>query len=105
MGRKTKASVDANWNEYGLVQKIVPDDSLAAAKLRHPAGKAKDVVNSPAHYTQFPVEVIELTEHLDFLTGNIVKYVVRAPFKGSQLEDLKKAEWYLARLIKRIENK
>lgn len=72
---------------------------------RHPAGTAKDVVNSPKHYTQFPVEVIELTEHLDFMSGNIVKYVVRAPFKGSQLEDLKKAEWYLKRLISKVEGK
>ena len=70
---------------------------------RHPAGKKEDVVNRPGHYTQFPIEVIELTEHLDFMSGNIVKYVVRAPFKGSQLEDLKKAEWYLARLITKVE--
>lgn len=63
----------------------------------------EDVVNNPKHYTQFPVEVIDLTEHLDFLSGNVVKYVVRAPFKGRQLEDLRKAEWYLKRLIAKVE--
>ena len=78
---------------------------LEESMKRHPAGNAKDAVNSPKHYTQFPVEVIELTEHLDFMSGNIVKYVVRAPFKGNQLEDLKKAEWYLARLIQKVESK
>lgn len=62
-----------------------------------------DPVNHPSHYTQFPVEVITLTEHLDFLTGNVVKYVVRAPFKGNTIEDLKKARWYLDRLIMKWE--
>jgi hypothetical protein len=65
---------------------------------------ASDPVNHPHHYTQYPVEVIEITEHLDFLTGNVVKYVLRAPYKGNQLEDLKKAAWYLDRAIKRAEN-
>lgn len=74
------------------------------SKENHPAGKGitQDVINHPAHYTKYPVEVIQLTEHLDFLTGNIVKYVVRAPHKGSQVEDLKKARWYLDRLIANV---
>lgn len=62
-----------------------------------------DMVNRPPHYTSLPVEPIVLTEHLGFLEGNVVKYVVRAPFKGSQLEDLLKARWYLDRLISRVE--
>jgi len=69
---------------------------------RHPAGKKEDVVNRPGHYTKFAVEVIDITENLDFLSGNIVKYVVRAPFKGEQLQDLLKAQWYLNRLIENV---
>lgn len=64
-----------------------------------------DVVNNPKHYTQFPVEPIEITRHLDFASGNVVKYVCRAPFKGNELQDLRKAKWYLEDRIKQIEQK
>lgn len=63
-----------------------------------------DLVNEPPHYKQFPVEVITITERLNFCLGNVVKYVLRADFKGSKLEDLKKARWYLDREIARIES-
>ena len=63
-----------------------------------------DAVNSPDHYNRFGVEVIQITEHLNFCRGNIVKYVARAAFKGNELEDLKKARWYLEREIARLEN-
>lgn len=58
-----------------------------------------DPVNNPEHYRQYPIEVIEITERLNFLLGNVVKYVLRADYKGKPLEDLKKAEWYLRREI------
>ena len=58
-----------------------------------------DPVNHPKHYTQYDHEVIELTEQLGFCLGNACKYILRAPYKGSMLEDLKKAEWYLNRLL------
>lgn len=57
---------------------------------------------NPDHYQIAPgVEVIDLTEHLPFLEGNIVKYVVRHRNKNG-LEDLEKARWYLDRLIANI---
>lgn len=64
-----------------------------------------DNINNPAHYTAYPVEVIELTEHLNFCRGNVVKYVARAGLKdaGTEVEDLRKAQWYLEREIKRLE--
>jgi hypothetical protein len=62
-----------------------------------------DPIN-PAHYTAYKgLEVIDLTEQMGFVEGNIIKYVARAPFKGSELQDLKKARWYLNRLIERKE--
>jgi hypothetical protein len=76
--------------------------SVDDAMRNHPAGKGRDVVNHPTHYTKFPVEVIEITEHLGFLDGNVVKYVLRAPFKGDELQDLLKAQWYLNRLIEKV---
>ena len=57
-----------------------------------------DAVNHPSHYTQYPVEVIELTRHMSFNRGNAVKYVARAGYKGGpekELEDIDKAIWYL----------
>lgn len=58
-----------------------------------------DPVEHPAHYTSYPHEVIELTEHLGFCLGNAVKYILRAPFKGNELQDLKKARWYIERIV------
>lgn len=64
-----------------------------------------DPVNRPAHYTSHPsgIETIRLTEHMGFCLGNVIKYVMRAPYKGSQLEDLKKAIWYIEREIAKLD--
>ena len=66
---------------------------------------APDLVNHPPHYKAHPsgVECIEITEHMNFCRGNAVKYIWRAGEKGSEIEDLKKARWYLDREIKRME--
>lgn len=68
------------------------------------AADEHDAVNHPAHYTRFPgVEVIQITEHLNFCRGNAVKYLCRAGAKGDELEDLRKAAWYVQREIERVE--
>lgn len=73
-----------------------------------------DNVNSPSHYTQGGIECIDAIEaaigtHTDptgaFLTGQVIRYIWRWPFKVKPLEDLKKARWYLNRLIARYEEK
>jgi len=63
-----------------------------------------DNVNAPKHYTQHPsgVECIQITEHLNFCLGNAVKYIWRSGLKGSSIEDLRKAEFYIKREIDRI---
>lgn len=63
-------------------------------------------VDHPAHYggadnTYEAIKVIEAWE-LDFNLGNVVKYISRAGKKGSKLEDLKKAQWYLNREIEKL---
>lgn len=65
-----------------------------------------DMVNHPPHYTAHPsgVEVIEITEHMNFCLGNAVKYIMRCDLKGDDLEDLRKARWYLDREIQRRES-
>lgn len=62
-----------------------------------------DPVNHPKHYTSHPsgVEVIEITEHMNFCLGNAVKYILRADLKGNAIEDLQKAVWYVNREIQR----
>lgn len=63
-----------------------------------------DLVNHPPHYTAHPsgVECITVTEHMNFCRGNAVKYIWRAGDKGSEIEDLKKARWYIDREISRL---
>jgi hypothetical protein len=62
-----------------------------------------DTVNHPPHYTAGKIEVIDFIEDqkLSYHLGNVVKYVCRADHKGSRLEDLKKAAWYLDREIEK----
>ena len=64
------------------------------------AEDAEDVVNHPPHYTSHPsgLECYDITRHLDFTTGNAVKYLWRSSLKGKALEDLQKAEWYINRV-------
>jgi len=63
-----------------------------------------DNVNRPAHYTRWPVEVIDLTEREGFLYGNVLKYALRAGAKSTSPyeEDMAKATWYAARLTAKI---
>jgi hypothetical protein len=68
---------------------------------------ASDAVNHPAHYggAENPYEVIKVIDawSLGFCEGNVVKYVSRAKHKGRELEDLRKARWYLDHRIKQLE--
>ena len=72
-------------------------------------GNIVDNVNNPSHYGQGKIEAIEyisdfLTpeEYQGYLRGNIAKYLHRFPYKNG-IEDLKKAQWYLERLIEEVE--
>ena len=60
-----------------------------------------DSVNHPAHYKVGGIETIDFIEakKLGYNLGNVVKYITRAGHKGNQLEDLRKAQWYLTREI------
>ncbi len=70
-----------------------------------------DLINHPPHYTSSPakcdcgrpIECIDVTRHMGFNAGNVVKYLWREGLKGAPLADLRKAQWYLADLIKERE--
>ena len=70
-----------------------------------------DMVNHPSHYTQGGLEAIDIiklvTEKEEngfcgMLIGNVLKYLIRFRFKNG-IEDLKKARWYLNRLIQELD--
>lgn len=77
-----------------------------------PDQKVEDKVNHPSHYTWLKnlcgIEVIDITRHMGFNLGNVVKYVLRAGHKSEkgysnfdkEIEDLQKAKWYLEDEIK-----
>ena len=60
-------------------------------------------VSHPSHYNQ-GIEAIDVIESwgLNFSLGNVIKYTLRAPYKGKEIEDLEKAKWYLEREIIRL---
>jgi hypothetical protein len=64
-----------------------------------------DIVNHPKHYTKHEsgVECIQITEYFNFNKGNAIKYIWRSSEKGNEIEDLKKALWYIQREILRLE--
>jgi hypothetical protein len=66
-----------------------------------------DVVNHPSHYSYGSIEVIDFIEdkELGFHLGNAIKYICRAgrKDKSKEIEDLRKAVWYIERYIKCLE--
>lgn len=73
-----------------------------------------DMVEHPSHYTNGSVECIDAIESAltpiqfrGYLRGNVLKYIWRMGLKGGHkkaVEDAKKAQWYLSRLIKELED-
>lgn len=66
-------------------------------------------VNHPDHYTDGGMETIDIIkaksspeEFVGFLKGNVIKYVTRAGKKSNKKEDLRKAQWYLSKLIEEV---
>lgn len=68
----------------------------------------KDSIN-PLHYKQHGMETIDVIKNSmseeafkGYLVGNILKYVSRYKYKNG-IEDLKKAKWYLSKLLQEVE--
>lgn len=71
-------------------------------------------INHPSHYTWLKdkcgIEVIDIVRHLDFDTGNAIKYLLRAGHKSEEgytdkaktIEDLNKAIWYIKDKIQQL---
>lgn len=68
-----------------------------------------DLINNPPHYSAFGFESLELLEkvfnlmpekNIIFYIGNALKYAIRSKFKGSEIQDLKKCEFYIKKCSK-----
>lgn len=86
-------------------EKVTKKAEVKAA-VENRMADAVDMVNHPSHYTR-KIEVLDFVEayglhHFAYLK-DAVKYIARHQFKGSPLEDLKKARFYLDRHIKNLE--
>lgn len=74
------------------------------------SGTMEDNVNHPSHYTWLKelcgIEVLDITRHLDFDTGNAIKYLLRAGRKDPKktIEDLEKAVFYINDKINMLKN-
>ena len=88
------------------------DESLEEIIAREE--EEEDVVNNPDHYNTGNIECIDAIEESmssiafkGYLKGNCMKYLWRYDYKGKQVEDLKKAGWYLNKLTEMVieENK
>mgnify|MGYP001273432914 CR=1 FL=1 len=60
-----------------------------------------DPINKPRHYNQGGIEVFDFikSNNFNYAQGNVVKYVSRYRHKGTPVQDLLKARWYLNKLI------
>ena len=85
---------------------------ITAESLNFEEAPKSDAVNHPSHYNYGDIEVIDFIEQVTqqyedgfdaYIVGNALKYLARSPHKNG-LEDVKKAVWYLDRLIKRKED-
>lgn len=81
------------------------------SKPSKPKASVCDVVNHPSHYTKGDIECIDAIKSAVYglhgmeavCTANAIKYLWRWKFKNG-VEDLKKAKWYIEKLIKLIED-
>lgn len=85
-----------------------PESDLdKALALVNGTSAESDAVNRPSHYSDGKIEVIDFIEDkkLGFCLGNAIKYIARAGKKDptKEVEDLKKARWYIERRIKELE--
>lgn len=109
---------DGQWWRTSSIDDATPDewDRAAAAaygepqvgKLFHPSDAPQEScpVENPDHYNTGAIEAIEAIkasmppeQFFGYLKGNVMKYLWRYDYKEKPVEDLRKADWYLNRLI------
>ena len=111
---KNGIAVRYGWDRWDNGQSSLTDKELKAMTdtefldlIEHDKPANNDAINHPAYYTDGKIEVSDFIadKNLNFFRGNVVKYVTRAGKKdpAREVEDLKKAQWYINREIERLE--
>lgn len=101
--------VEDSWRECLVLCLELLKNERAIIEQASSSETAEDVVNHPAHYNAGKIETFDyITDNLSdnefrgYIKGNILKYISRERHKNG-IEDLKKAQWYLNRLIAKLE--
>jgi hypothetical protein len=96
-------------NKYDGTEPLLINEQTGEVTPLH-VDVVSDAVNSPPHYKTGGIEAIEGIEasmgpeaFAGYLKGSVTKYLWRYEKKGKPLEDLKKARWFLDRLIQKVE--
>lgn len=111
------------YNELLEINEKLDEEPLTANETRQLFGclpiSGDTAVEHPSHYTSGGIECIDAMKAMlagyeqakivtkfywHFLSGQVLKYLWRWPLKERPLQDLKKARWYLDRLIEDVEN-
>ena len=110
----TKSTVTFKWLagepylSYRLIGEFLESfERVDDSKRLHKSTPRSDAINHPEHYISHPsgIECIEVTRHMSFNAGNVIKYLWRNGLKDGEpsLKDLKKAAWYLNDMIDQLE--
>lgn len=94
---------------FGITNGVMGHTEFVVSEYVAPA-EDSDPVNRPSHYTAGGIECIDAIKasmsteaFLGFLKGSVQKYMWRYEKKVAPVEDLKKAQWYLSKLIEEQE--
>lgn len=102
MGNLRQSMTEEEWAELGL-NSLAPNGNVIVS-----SPPSTNNVQHPVHYggKDNPYEAINIIEAygMDFCEGNVLKYLLRYKKKNG-IEDLKKAQWYLNRLIENEERR
>ena len=99
-GQSIDDATPEEWNRAAI--------ATAVGKLMHPSDTHNEScpVERPDHYNTGAIEAIEAIkasmdsdQYFGYLKGNVMKYLWRYDYKEKPVEDLRKADWYLNRLI------
>lgn len=95
---------------FDLTNILTNEEYEAMIKNDKPKTHAPDVVNNPSHYTSGAIECIDAIRaalgrdgFISHCVGTCIKYLFRHNHKGNSLQDLRKAQWYLNKLISELE--
>lgn len=116
---KNRSGYFAEKGEETMKHGLFSNDTMDAGYTSFPGTPVirskpiNDAVNHPQHYTRSGIECIDAIDSVTsgyerpghgYYAGQVLKYIWRAPFKGHYLQDLEKAQWYLNRLVKKVQD-